>query len=400
MENTPLFSVILLHYNQPQYVKTAIDSILTQDYSDIELIFADDASKVIDVDDLKKYIDENRKENLKNVIWQINPNNLGTVKSLNLAVKKCTGKYILFFAADDALYNKKVISNFVHSLEKAPGDVYMISAQCHMMDSELLKDTGSFVNPSEGAAFNNKTAQQQFAVFANNCFLAIGATAMKAEMFNTFGAFDERYTLVEDWAYYLKLTRSGGRILYADFDALLHRDGGVSHYNQTGIVPEHVKKYKYDIASIFENEIMPYMKGFSLNDKYVALERYKYFRRDYKESGGERALLPMTVFVKKYPMLFLRKGISVILQESFKAAKTCCKLLISLLIIWGSLSIVALTSSGLSAFGGTSVALKLLPFIISLIQNILPVAIIVFAVFTLLFVIAALLYKIRRSLKG
>lgn len=108
----------------------------------------------------------------------------------------------------------------------------------------------------------------------------------------------------------------------------------------------------------------------------------------------------MTVFVKKYPMLFLRKGISVILQESFKAAKTCCKLLISLLIIWGSLSIVALTSSGLSAFGGTSVALKLLPFIISLIQNILPVAIIVFAVFTLLFVIAALLYKIRRSLKG
>lgn len=252
MENTPLFSVILLHYNQPQYVKTAIDSILTQDYSDIELIFADDASKVIDVDDLEKYIDENRKENLKNVIWQINPNNLGTVKSLNLAVKKCTGKYILFFAADDALYNKKVISNFVHSLEKAPDDVYMISAQCHMMDSELLKDTGSFVNPSEGAAFNNKTAQQQFAVFANNCFLAIGATAMKAEMFNTFGAFDERYTLVEDWAYYLKLTRSGGRILYADFDALLHRDGGVSLNNQTGIVPEHVKKYKYDIASIFE----------------------------------------------------------------------------------------------------------------------------------------------------
>lgn len=34
-----VFSVIILHYNQPDYLYTAIDSVLAQSYPAIQLIF-------------------------------------------------------------------------------------------------------------------------------------------------------------------------------------------------------------------------------------------------------------------------------------------------------------------------------------------------------------------------
>ena len=100
-----LFSVIVLHYNQPRYVLAALESVLSQDYSNIEIVFADDASTAIELVEIKNYIEEHKGSNIKNVVYSINEENVGTVKTVNRAVKKCSGEHVLFFAADDALCN-------------------------------------------------------------------------------------------------------------------------------------------------------------------------------------------------------------------------------------------------------------------------------------------------------
>ena len=42
--NTPLVSVILATYNGSRYLGESIESVLSQDYKDLELIIIDDAS--------------------------------------------------------------------------------------------------------------------------------------------------------------------------------------------------------------------------------------------------------------------------------------------------------------------------------------------------------------------
>ena len=60
------FSIILPHYNQATLINQAIKSVLSQEYYDIELIIIDDASNYFEVNKIKKFIELNKKSNLKN----------------------------------------------------------------------------------------------------------------------------------------------------------------------------------------------------------------------------------------------------------------------------------------------------------------------------------------------
>ena len=56
----PLVSVIIATYNMAQYLRQAIDSILAQDYPNLELIIVDDGSTDQTRDILESYADEPR----------------------------------------------------------------------------------------------------------------------------------------------------------------------------------------------------------------------------------------------------------------------------------------------------------------------------------------------------
>ncbi len=310
-----LFSVILLHYNQPRYIFTALDSVLNQNYDNIELVIADDASTDIDLDTLKSYLEENKKDNIANIIYSINEVNQGTVKTINSAVKKCNGKYILFFAADDALYDENVISNFEKSFRKSKDNVYMISSQCHMMDENLEEELHTFVRPTQAVSFNKMNSEEQYRVFCSSCFLAIGATAMRSNMFEKFGYFNEEYKFIEDWSYFLHLTRNGGLMKYVDFNGLLHRDGGVSHYIDTKNVPPHVMAYKYDMIKIFENEILPYLKRFDAATIINTLNWYSDEKNSYYSLGGTGISLSKFKLFKMFPSFYTQSTLFPITHD-------------------------------------------------------------------------------------
>lgn len=89
-----LISIIMPAYNCEEYIKTAIDSILNQTYTNFELLITDDCSK----DNTRKIIDSYVDIRIKRFH---NSQNQGYLKASNLLFKQCAGDYITFQDADD-----------------------------------------------------------------------------------------------------------------------------------------------------------------------------------------------------------------------------------------------------------------------------------------------------------
>ena len=92
-----LFSILIPVYNVESYIETCINSIIVQNFHDYEVIIVDDGSKdrsgeICDIY-AQKYPDQ---------IKVIHQENKGLLMARRVAIKKATGKYLLFLDSDDA----------------------------------------------------------------------------------------------------------------------------------------------------------------------------------------------------------------------------------------------------------------------------------------------------------
>ena len=95
-KNSPLISVIMTAHNADRYIRYSIESILSQTYTNIELIIINDASK----DKTSKIIEEYANKD-KRITYICNNTNYGTYVSKNIGIKHSKGQYITFQDADD-----------------------------------------------------------------------------------------------------------------------------------------------------------------------------------------------------------------------------------------------------------------------------------------------------------
>src|SRR5687768_8169523 len=90
--NQPLISVIIPNYNYGIYLGQAIDSVLKQTYSKVEIIVVDDGSTDNSQDILIKY---------KEKITFIKQANKGVGAARNTGVKNSSGEFVSFLDSDD-----------------------------------------------------------------------------------------------------------------------------------------------------------------------------------------------------------------------------------------------------------------------------------------------------------
>lgn len=260
-------TVILLHYNQKQYIKEAIDSVLMQDYKNIEFIINDDCSSDFDKKEIEKYIKS--KNNKIELVINVNKENEGIIKSINKCVKKSTGDYITFFAADDALNNEKVLSSYVNCFEKDK-NIKIWTAQCLMYDVNMKQIFYEFIDKkTKKMLTGNYSENQMFSYISTGCFFAAGATVFDKKLLLD-KPFDESYSMVEDWPYYISLIREGYKIGYCDHVALNHRDGGISHSTNSS----RVQLYRNDLIDIYIKEIFPYFNRINFLSRFKILDSF------------------------------------------------------------------------------------------------------------------------------
>ena len=92
----PVVSVICLCYNHKRFVEEAIQSVLDQTYSNVELIVVDDSST-----DGSQAVIESLMANNPAVKFIPLSSNQGNCRAFNLGWKYASGKYIIDLSADD-----------------------------------------------------------------------------------------------------------------------------------------------------------------------------------------------------------------------------------------------------------------------------------------------------------
>lgn len=109
---TPIISVVMSVFNGELFLKTAIESILDQNFTNFELIIVDDGSTDSSATIIRNFEDER-------IIFIQNGSNKGLVFSLNTAIRISKGKYIARFDADDISLSNRLEEQF-NFLEKNP----------------------------------------------------------------------------------------------------------------------------------------------------------------------------------------------------------------------------------------------------------------------------------------
>lgn len=282
MFQKPLISVIIPSYNSPDLWGT-LESLAVQDYPHIQPVLVDDGSRMFDPVETQSFLDSHNRGNLEQITVLCNPENRGTVYTMNRALSHCKGEYIFNLAGDDRFADPQVLSDWVEAFQKTGAQV--MTGYRSIWDEQLQQCFGTEPRAQQIRDLQEKTTDELFEDMAKANYIFGSATARTAESFQKYGAYDEGYRLIEDHPTVLKLLRLGEPIVFFDRIVVQCRTGGTSsavNYNEV---------YAKDVDRILTQEVLPYTK------------HPKAMKRAYAQWKREQRIL------KKRALLFQRFGI-------------------------------------------------------------------------------------------
>lgn len=304
-KNSPLITIFTLSLNSPDLFG-AIDSVLMQDYDNIEYIILDDCSEHFDVDEIKKYVSSKQKGNIISLVVEKNSERLGIVKQTNKALTYSTGKYIFNLAGDDQFYDDKVISDWVKEFEETGAEI--ITAYREVYDEHLSVPIRIMPEPNDVEAIKTLSPKQLFEYMEAHNIIFGSSTARSRKNVDRLGLVDEKYMLIEDYIVALRQLRTNKPINFFDRKVIKYRDGGVCAVDKVD------KEYLKDNDKIIKYELLPYSEN-----KKAAKKKYlnwrkgtilaQYRNRSKMKHNPIYSFFIYSLFVLRYPLFTLRKMI-------------------------------------------------------------------------------------------
>jgi len=213
MPNTRTVSVCLPTFNGEQYLARAIESVLEQTLTNLELIVVDDASTDKTAEIVAKYAAKD-----KRVKYSKNSKHLGLFRNYNACLEEATSEYIKPFADDDLL-EPTCLDKLSNALESHPGAT--LASGARLVIDKADHEVGierSF--ESTGIVPGEEILQDFFTTFFNR----VGSPSQV--MFRRKNAklgFDPVYQLNGDVDYWLRLLQEGDLFYLEDVVCRIRR---------------------------------------------------------------------------------------------------------------------------------------------------------------------------------
>ena len=201
----PKVSVFMAVYQQHKFVREALESVLAQNYPNMEVIIGDDGSTDGTQDILKEYAQKHPGV----ITLLLSRENLGITANSNRIFKECRGTYIAFQAGDDIWLPNKITTQ-VDFMEANP-DCSISYHNLEVFDNATGKSSGFFNDPRTNYPYEGGAD----IVIKYGCFNGAISNMVRRVACPSHG-FDTRLPIASDWLFWIETLLPGGKIHYID----------------------------------------------------------------------------------------------------------------------------------------------------------------------------------------
>lgn len=182
MDKYPLVTIITPVYNQSKYVGETIESVLSQDYCNLEYLVINDGSTDNTTEVLQRYTNR--------INWKTHQN-IGETATVNLGAKQAKGEIIGIVNSDDPLLPgaiNEMVKFFLHQPE-----LIVVYPDWQMIDAE-----GKVIEIVKTFNYNYQNMLRW-----HYCLPGPGAL-IKKELFLSIGGRDPNFRFVADYDFWLR----------------------------------------------------------------------------------------------------------------------------------------------------------------------------------------------------
>ncbi len=228
-------SVITSCFNREHTIRESIESVLSQDYQDIEYIIIDGASTDKSVDIINEY---------KGIIASfISEPDSGMYEGINKGIRQATGDIIGLLHSDDVLYAPNTISHIVERFEETGADV--VYGDGLFVDHNNLKKV---IRRWISGQYNKSKIKMGWLPLHPTVYI-------KKDCFDQIGYYNESFKIAADSDFLIRcFYKNNFKISYINEFFVRMRMGGVSTSIKKTII-----KWKEDIRMYRNNGFNPYL---------------------------------------------------------------------------------------------------------------------------------------------
>lgn len=198
-----LVSIVIPSFNQGDYIRECIESLLDQKRVDLEVFLYDSLSDDNTVDVLREYQDR---------IRIFVEKDLGQSHAINKGLCRSQGEILGFLNSDDFLL-PEALSKVVEYWKRYP-------------DTDLLYGKAHYVDKCSKVVSDYRTSEWNGKVFHGECFICQPSCFWSHRIMKRIGLLDQRLDCCLDYDYWLRIAGANGVVKHIEDYLSCSRDYG------------------------------------------------------------------------------------------------------------------------------------------------------------------------------
>lgn len=255
--SSPLVSIVIPCFNHESFVRDSIQSVIDQNYENIELIIIDDGSQDNSIEIIKSMVEKCKKRFIR-FEFRCRPNK-GLSITLNEALSWCQGQYYSAIASDDIMLPEKtsIQVSFLNNNKEVDGV---------FGNASLINEYGLEINK---AIPSKRKLTFKNIILSNYTIIAASQMIRMMAIRNLGESPYPIHIKIEDWYMWLKLSE-GGSLVNINKDLVKYR----VHSNNSMKNIDLINESRIQVINEFSHSVF-YDRGLSLVKLINYLDKHK-----------------------------------------------------------------------------------------------------------------------------